>query len=131
MGRFGRERVKGFLRASGTRVVNGDGEEIVLQGYGCGNWTNPEGFMVGAPEIDLAGGIFSPKYIPPRRFDRRRTFDQAVRELCGDSYAEGFWQAWQRHDRSRFDLPAPSSRYSAHAVAKRIAAAAREEMNQG
>ncbi len=106
MGRFGRERVKGFLRASGTRVVNGDGEEIVLQGYGCGNWTNPEGFMVGAPEIDLAGGIFSPKYIPPRRFDRRRTFDQAVRELCGDSYAEGFWQAWQANHLAEADIRA-------------------------
>lgn len=106
MGRFGRERVKGFLRTSGTRIVNGDGEEIVLQGYGCGNWTNPEGFMVGAPPIDLAGGIFSPKYIPPRRLDRRRTFDQTVRELCGASYADGFWRTWQENHLAEADIRA-------------------------
>lgn len=107
MSRFSRDRVRGFLRTDGTRVVNGDGEEIILQGYGCGNWTNPEGFMIGAPtEIELLGGIFSPKYIPPRRLDRRRTFDQTVRELCGTEYAERFWPRWYRNHLAEEDIRA-------------------------
>lgn len=34
-----RSRVKGFLRAEGTRVVNEEGEEIILTGWGLGNWS--------------------------------------------------------------------------------------------
>ena len=58
--KFSRERVNGFLHTDGTKIVNGVGEEIILNGYGHGNWTNPEGFMVGAPtQIMTEGGIFS------------------------------------------------------------------------
>ncbi len=39
------------------------------------------------------------------------------------------WQAWRCHDIARFDLPAPNARYSAKAVAGRIAAAAREQLS--
>lgn len=107
MSKFNNERVKGFLRAQGTKIVNGDGEEIILTGYGCGNWTNPEGFMVGAPkDIELIGGIFSPKYIPPRRMDRRRTFDQTIRELCGSDYAASFWSKWHRNHLGEADIKA-------------------------
>lgn len=107
MNKFSRERVKGFLRAEGTKIVNGEGEQIILTGYGAGNWTNPEGFMVGAPtDIELKGGIFSPKYIPPRRMDRRRTFDQTIRELCGTKYAEEFWPKWHRNHLGEADIKA-------------------------
>lgn len=105
--KFGRSLVKGFLHAEGTKIVNGDGQEIILQGYGCGNWTNPEGFMVGAPtDIELKGGIFSPKLITPRRFDRRRTVDQVIRELCGSEYAKQFWPKWERNHLGEADIKA-------------------------
>ena len=107
MTKFGCSLVKGFLHTQGTKIVNGDGNEIILQGYGCGNWTNPEGFMVGAPrDIELKGGIFSPKLIPPRRFDRRRTMDQAIRELCGTEYANAFWPQWYRNHLGEADIRA-------------------------
>lgn len=107
MTKFGRSLVKGFLHSEGTKIVNGDGQEIILQGYGCGNWTNPEGFMVGAPtDIELKGGIFSPKLISPRRFDRRRTMDQTIRELCGSDYARAFWPKWYRNHLSEADIRA-------------------------
>ncbi len=105
MNKFSRDRVKGFLRTEGTRIVNGDGDEVILQGFGAGNWTNPEGFMVGAPkEIKLVGDIFSPDYIPPRRLDRRWTFDLTVRELCGSAYAEAFWGKWHRNHLAEADI---------------------------
>lgn len=107
MGKFGRSLVKGFLHSEGTKIVNGDGEEIILQGWGCGNWTNPEGFMIGAPtDIQLKGDIFAPKLIPPRRFDRRRTMDQTIRELCGSQYAREFWPKWYRNHLGEADIRA-------------------------
>lgn len=107
MSKFDNSRVKGFLHAAGTKIVNGNGEEIILCGFGCGNWTNPEGFMIGAPtDIELKGGIFSPKLIPPRRFDRRRTMDQVLRELCGTEYAGQFWPRWHRNHLAEADIKA-------------------------
>ena len=43
-----RDRVKGYLKAVNKKTVNGDGNEVILKGWGAGNWNNPEGFMVGA-----------------------------------------------------------------------------------
>lgn len=107
MNKFDRSLVKGFLHAQGRKIVNGDGQEIVLQGFGCGNWTNPEGFMVAAPtDIELKGDIFAPKLIPPRRFDRRRTFDLVLRELCGTEYAKAFWPKWYRNHLGEADIKA-------------------------
>lgn len=107
MSKFDRERVNGFLHADGTKIVNGNGEEIILTGYGCGNWTNPEGFMVGAPtDIELKGDIFSLRYLEPRRLDRRRSFDRTIRELCGSAYADKFWQSWHRNHLAEADIKA-------------------------
>ena len=39
--RFDNSRVDGFLRAEGIRTVNAAGEEVLLRGWGAGNWTNP------------------------------------------------------------------------------------------
>ena len=35
---FENARVKGFLHADGRRMVNGCGEEVLLRGWGMGNW---------------------------------------------------------------------------------------------
>ena len=37
------DRVKGFLDVKGQKIVNGDGEEILLTGWGLGNWLLCEG----------------------------------------------------------------------------------------
>ena len=36
-----RERVKGLLSVEGRKLVNGEGEEIILSGVGFGNWLHP------------------------------------------------------------------------------------------
>lgn len=105
--KFNRQLVKGFLHTSGTKIVNGEGQEIILNGYGHGNWTNPEGFMVGAPtQIVTEGGVFSPKPLPLRRFDRRRTFHQVLVELCGTEYARDFWNTWYKNQLDKADFEA-------------------------
>ena len=47
MSKYNNEYVKGVLKTQGTRFVNGEGQEIILHGYGTANWENVEGFMIG------------------------------------------------------------------------------------
>ena len=95
-----RSRVKGFVRADGRWMVNGDGEHIVLRGYGAGNWTNPEGFMVGGTRG------FNTPYNRPQLMDRARSMDEAIRELCGSDYAKKFWPQWYRKHLGERDIEA-------------------------
>lgn len=84
------DRVKGFLRAQGTKIVNESGEEIILTGWGLGNWLLSEGYMWLAGEGD--------------RFDRPRRIESVVRELTGTAYAENFWKKFRENFISRDDI---------------------------
>ncbi len=102
MNKFSNERVKGFLHIDGQKFVNGDGEQIILRGWGTGNWTNPEGFMVGGPDsIRLTAENYNPVW-----FDRGRSMEAAIRELCGTEYAESFWPKWYRNHLGEADIKA-------------------------
>lgn len=79
--KMSRDRVNGFLRAEGRKVVNGKGEEIVLTGWNFGNWLVPEGYMW------LYGGGDT--------FDRPRRIEKVIRELAGSRYAEYFWKEYR------------------------------------
>ena len=76
-----RDRVSGFLDTRGTRIVNGNGEEVLLTGWGLGNWLLAEGYMW------LSGGA--------ARFDRPRRIEAVVGELAGVDYAARFWQMFR------------------------------------
>ncbi len=95
-----RSRVEGFVRADGRWMVNGKGERIVLRGYGVGNWTNPEGFMVGGTRG------FNQPYARPQLLDRARSMDWLIRELCGTEYARQFWPKWYRAHLGERDIEA-------------------------
>ena len=84
------ERVKGFLRAQGTTIVNENGEEIILTGWGLGNWLLCEGYMWLAGTGD--------------RFDRPRRIESVIRELTGSTYAESFWEKFRENYISRDDI---------------------------
>ena len=73
--------IRGFLHRKGRKIVNGAGEEVILKGWGLGNWLLPEGYMW------LAGGN--------KRFDRPRRIEQALEELTGKAYAENFWKQFR------------------------------------
>lgn len=77
----GNAKVKGFLDTKGMSLVNGDGEPIVLSGWGLGNWLLCEGYMWGARNVGS--------------FDRPRRIEQRVRELTGSDYASRFWQSFR------------------------------------
>ena len=71
----------GFLHRDGRRIVDGNGKEILLLGWGLGNLYVKEGYMWGAFDTP--------------RFDRSRRIEQVIEELCGKEYARQFWQIFQ------------------------------------
>lgn len=75
------DRVKGFLDVKGQKIVNGDGEEILLTGWGLGNWLLCEGYMW------LSKGS--------ENFDRPRRIEAVIEEFAGKEFAEAFWEKFR------------------------------------
>lgn len=67
---------KGFLKANGSKLVNCDGQEILLRGVGLGGWLLPEGYMWRLPE----------------KADRPRRIEQMIVDLVGEAKSRAFWQ---------------------------------------
>lgn len=42
----GAASAQGFLHTSGTRIVDGNGNEVIFHGMGLGGWLLPEGYML-------------------------------------------------------------------------------------
>lgn len=109
MSKYNNELVKGVLRCEGTRFVNGDGQEIILHGYGTANWENVEGFMIGSAPLprDTFKFILFPgpgKDHNPERWTSRRFVSQQIRELCGQKYLETFWERWEENHLREEDI---------------------------
>lgn len=100
------KEVAGFLHAEGRRMVNGNGETVILRGWGTGNWMNLEGYSVtGIPGMYGFGRI-EEKLVNNIRFDRSRTVASGVRELAGTAYTETFWPRWYRTHLREADIRA-------------------------
>lgn len=67
-----------YLKAEKSGVTCG-GKPVLLRGMGLGNWFLPEGYM----------WLFGSKC------DRPRRMEQLVAELCGEEYAETFWERFR------------------------------------
>lgn len=78
-----KSRVCGYLKANGTSIVNGIGDEILLTGWGLGNWFLNEGYMW--------------KSFNNSRFDRPRRIERVVEELTGKAYKEHFFEVFRSH----------------------------------
>ncbi len=76
-----RSRVNGFLDVDGRRIVNGAGDEVLLMGWGLGNWLLCEGYMWLAHDLP--------------RFDRPRRIEAVVEELAGKAWADKFWKKFR------------------------------------
>ena len=88
--KMSRDRVEGFLTAKNGKMYNGRGEEILLCGMGVGNWLLPEGYM----------WRFGGKY------NRPRTIEALVRELCGSAFADYFWKRFREEYIAEADIRA-------------------------
>lgn len=81
--------INGFLHAENRKIVDGSGREILLKGWGLGNWLLQEGYMW------LAEG---------ERFDRPSRIERTVEELTGVEYARDFWNRYRENYIRREDI---------------------------
>ncbi|HEY0829390.1 MAG TPA: cellulase family glycosylhydrolase [Bacilli bacterium] len=70
--------VSGFLKADGRKLINGEGQEILLRGVGFGSWLLPEGYMWRFPE----------------QGDRPRRIERMIESLIGKEKSEAFWEMY-------------------------------------
>lgn len=81
---------QGFLKASGQKIVNENGEEVLLRGIGLGGWMLQEPYMLRLSEVaPTQGGI------------RKKIF-----ELVGAEKTAQFYEAWLANHTTRWDIEA-------------------------
>jgi endoglucanase len=81
-------RAQGFLHASGTKIVNGSGQEVRLRGIGLGGWLVPEGYMLGT-----SGFANSPSQ-----------FKKKVSDLIGPTNTDAFFKLYRQKYVNRRDI---------------------------
>ena len=77
----------GFLRADGTRIVDGAGDTVIFRGIGLGGWMLQEGYM-----LKTRG----PQY----------RIEQRITELVGADRRDSFYAAWLANHTRRADVEA-------------------------
>src|SRR5437588_4860349 len=77
----------GFLRAKNARIVNDQGDEIILRGMGLGGWMLQEGYMLGV-----------------RNEGTQHSIKARIAELIGQADCDQFYQLWLRNFISREDI---------------------------
>jgi endoglucanase len=76
-----------FLHASGERIVDADGREVLLRGMGLGGWMLQEGYMLGIKKEGTQHSI------------RAR-----ITDLIGKDDAARFYQLWRQNHMTRADV---------------------------
>ncbi|HYE54728.1 MAG TPA: cellulase family glycosylhydrolase [Chitinophagaceae bacterium] len=78
---------QGFLKTSGTKIVNEKGENIILRGMGLGGWMLQEGYM-----LRLQGT--NPQYSIRNRIEK----------LIGPEQTQQFYDAWLNNFTTKADI---------------------------
>lgn len=89
-----------YLHTFDKRIVDEDNNEVLLEGYGAGNWMIQEAYLFGSGSFH---GEFKP-FMRAEAMDRPRTIDQIIRETCGSSYAKTFWNTYYRNYLTNDDI---------------------------
>jgi endoglucanase len=79
---------QGYLRASGTKIIKGNGDEMILRGIGLGGWLVPEGYM-----LQTAGFANSPTEIRNK-----------IVALVGQANADQFFRSYRQNYVTRKDI---------------------------
>lgn len=78
---------QGFLRASGEKIVDAQGENILFRGIGLGGWMLQEGYMLGV-----------------YKDGQQHKIRQAVEFLIGKDSTDLFYSAWLNNHTTRADI---------------------------
>src|SRR5438477_12993980 len=77
----------GFLRARNARIVDGQGQEIILRGMGLGGWMLQEGYMLGI-----------------RNEGTQHSIKARIVDLIGKADCDKFYQLWLQNHMNREDV---------------------------
>ncbi len=80
-------RSQDFLRASGKKIVNAKGEDILLRGIGLGGWMIQEGYML---HVNNDG--------------QQHKIRQRIESLVGKEKTASFYTAWLRNQTTKSDI---------------------------
>lgn len=80
---------QGFLKTSGTKIVNGKGENVLLRGIGLGGWMLQEGYML---------KVF--------REAQQHKIRARAEALVGPERTQEFYDAWLKNHTTRADIDA-------------------------
>jgi len=85
---LGAEAGSKFVHADGKKIIDGNGNPLLLRGTNLGNWLVPEGYM-----LMLDRGAASP-----------RELERLFNELIGPSDADVFWREYRKKYITRKDI---------------------------
>ena len=85
----GLAQAQSFLRADGTRIVNEEGEPVILRGMGLGGWVLQEGYMLQLGELG-----------------QQHVIRARIADLIGEEKTEAFYQAWRANYTTKADIDA-------------------------
>ena len=80
-------RSQGFLRASGSQIVDQDGKNVLLRGIGLGGWMLQEGYML---RVNGQG--------------QQHKIKSRLTELVGAEKTDNFYAAWLSNHTRRIDI---------------------------
>ena len=80
---------QGFLKRSGARIVNSEGENVLLRGFGLGGWMLQEGYMLKV-------------YKEGQQYRIR----ERIQELVGPERTAEFYNLWLANHTTRADIDA-------------------------
>ena len=85
--------MQGFLHVDDGQIVEGNGNPILLKGFGLGGWLVPEGYML--HNRAWIEGFESPTEI-----------ENHVLDLIGPELAQEFWDGWHKNYVNKNDIDA-------------------------
>ncbi len=88
-----RDLTGGFLRVSGQQIVDAKGQNVILRGFGLGNWMLQEPYMMGVSGI----------------VDNQQQLKQKIAELVGSTNMQAFYAAWLTNYMREADVAALAS----------------------
>lgn len=78
---------QGFLRAEGTKIVDGQGQNVLLRGMGLGGWMLQEGYMM---KVNKEGQQYRIK--------------ARIQEIIGEKQTQEFYDLWVRNHMRKADV---------------------------
>src|SRR5260370_2525947 len=85
----GAASVHGFLGTQGARIVDGEGQPVILRGRGVGGWMLQEGYMLKLGELG-----------------QQHVIHRRLADLVGQAAVDEFERAWLDHHTTKADMDA-------------------------